>query len=321
MITSWRERQSESVTENTAQPSSLESTAASEAIYPTKRKRLTHDPLSSSTSQIPPHSKKPRRAGIAESARFQIKDSYEDEEPSLTAEKAGNLRVEVQLPEGFDRTEYRTILSPQPPQPSGRTDDSQAASLRQDSENLPDFLPYRPSASLSKTQGTPSHNTYTASDTNIEIAESGTPWTLSHSALQTSVEVSSQLAESRGQSSRAQGDEPSSTQTDSAVGPQSSNELAEPVTDQPSTVESASLFASANTPSHSGNNPSSEYVIDQESEESSNQVTQHEPPSESYFSFSIPFQTQSPASSHKTPSPVQRSVHLFISCVLYADLI
>ncbi len=272
--------------------------------------------------------------------RNDIKDSYEDEEPSLSAEKPDNLRVEVEVPEGFDRTEYRTILSSQPSQPSERTEDSQQSLARtpaplrlylwdedieQDSENLPDSLSYRPSASLSRTEGTTCHNTQTASNTNTDIVESGTPWTLSHSTVQTSDEVDSQLTESRSQSLRAQasytqGDEPSSTETDSAAGPQSSHELAESVTDQPSRAQSASLFASTDTQGHSGNNHSLEDVAHQESEECSDQVPQPEPQSESHFSFSIPFQTQLPASS-QTTSPLQRSVHFFTSCVLYADLI
>jgi hypothetical protein len=266
----------------------LESTAASKAIHHTKQKRVKHDQQSSSISQTPPPSKKRRRAGTTESARFQQENvesggvrnetegSYADEVLSLSAEKAGNLRVEVEVPEEFDRTEYRTILSSRP------------------------------------------------SHTNTEIVENDTPWTLSHSALQTSDEVDGQLIEFQSQSSRAQasytqGEEPSSTQTDSTVKPQSSNELGESIIDQPSTVQFASLFAIADTPSHSGNNHSLEYFTDQESEECSKQVTQHEPPLDSHFSIS--FQTQLPASLHETPSPLQRSVHFFTSCVSYADLI
>jgi hypothetical protein len=109
----------------------------SQPIRSAKRQRTDRPRGSLSSSQ--PLSKKPRRAGTVETARFQsasqetvssqgqlreIKDSYEEQSVSKTS---GRIRVEIPVDEGFDRDAYSkvTVISSQPSQPTQNSKPSQ----------------------------------------------------------------------------------------------------------------------------------------------------------------------------------------------------
>ncbi|KAG0646630.1 Histone deacetylase complex 1 subunit 3, partial [Hyphodiscus hymeniophilus] len=114
-------------TGNLAQPTSS-SDPESQPIRAAKRQRTNHSQSPHTSSQSFP--KKPRRAGTAETARFQsasqetvnhqdklreIKDSYEEQSVS---NGSGQLRVEILVDQGFDRDAYSrvTVVSSQPSQ-------------------------------------------------------------------------------------------------------------------------------------------------------------------------------------------------------------
>ena len=121
---------------NILQPTSSLDTD-SQPIRSAKRQRTDRPRGSLSSSQ--PLSKKPRRAGTAETARFQsasqetvnsqgqlreIKDSYEEQSVSNTS---GRIRVEIPVDEGFDRDAYSkvTVISSQLSQPTQNSKPSQ----------------------------------------------------------------------------------------------------------------------------------------------------------------------------------------------------
>lgn len=132
-----RREELQSLQENIQQPASSFD-PDSQPIRAAKRQRINRSPSSRSSSQPP--TKKPRRAGTIETARFQsvsqetvdsrekpreIKDSYEEEQ-SLSSESE-RIRVEIPLDETFDRDAYSkvTVTSSQPTQATQPSQPSQ----------------------------------------------------------------------------------------------------------------------------------------------------------------------------------------------------
>lgn len=101
----------------------------SQALRPEKRRKISHGPNPIAEEETP--EKKPRKVGTVESARFQsvstvgqqqkpyeIKDSYEEEQ-ELSPAGVGKARVEIPIPDGFDRDAYsKVVTSSQPSQDS-----------------------------------------------------------------------------------------------------------------------------------------------------------------------------------------------------------
>lgn len=115
----WQNRRREPVTDDSQDQPTQASTQESQPVRPAKRQRVAQS--SSSTSEEAGLSKKPRRAGTKESARFQsvleetvgeapteIKDSYEDQE--LSSHNTGNIQIRIPVREDFDRDAY--IVAP-----------------------------------------------------------------------------------------------------------------------------------------------------------------------------------------------------------------
>ncbi len=108
-----------------------DSTQDSQPPHAAKRRKITHGPNPTTEEQTP--EKKPRKVGTVESARFQsvsqeavaqggkpneIKDSYEEDQ-ELSSAGVGKARVEIPVPDGFDRDAYsRVVTSSQLSQPS-----------------------------------------------------------------------------------------------------------------------------------------------------------------------------------------------------------